>query len=398
MRLIMNRSTRGFVLPSVMFALAIMVVMVIAIKSASDDDRMGSRSVQEGTRSFYAAEAGLNWLVAHWDSLGYNGQMPAAGDTLDTGWRTLPENRATYHAFLQRLGTCTNGGAVWVTVDGRSAAPGSGLRSVQAVVTPTSTSCGGGALVSAGNLTISSGIVDSYNSTSGAYGGANVSANGDVSANGNIALSGSTSIQGDATAHGTVSGGSLDHGTVTAGGPAIVEPQVACPAGPYTASVPLPSGVTYNSATGDLTLSGSAALVLPAPPTTYYFHNVTLSGSSSIAFTSYAQHIDVYISAMLTLSGGGVMNTGADPTKLSIWGCGSNTSNWAISGGSSAYYYMYAPTHNLAISGTSNFYGGFVGNNITVSGGSLIHYDQALGGGGFTGGAVTARTWTEITR
>jgi hypothetical protein len=395
----MNRSTRGFVLPSVMFALAIMAVMVIAIASTSDDDRMGSRSVQEGTRSFYAAEAGLNWLVAHWDSLGYNSQMPAPGDTVDVGWRTLPENRATYHAFLQRLAPCGSGGAVWVTVDGRSAAPGSGLRSVQAVVAPTSPGCGGGAaLIATGKVDISSSYVDSYNSANGPYGGGNVYQNGDVDATGAVKTSGGATIGGDVSSSSTVTGGGIT-GNITTGAPPVNAPTVACPAGPYTASVPAGSGISYNSGTGDLTLSGSAVLTLPVPPTTYYFHKLTLSGSSSIAFSSYTQHIDIYVSNQLTLSGGGVMNTGADPTKLSIWGCGGDTSNWAISGGSFAYYSMYAPNHNLAISGASNYYGMFVGHDIAISGGSMIHYDHALGGGaGATGGAIAARTWTEITR
>ena len=59
----MNRRRRGFILPMVIFALAIMGILLLVLVRTSDDDRMGSRYVLEGTRSFYAAESGAHPVV-----------------------------------------------------------------------------------------------------------------------------------------------------------------------------------------------------------------------------------------------------------------------------------------------------------------------------------------------
>ena len=72
---------RGFVLPIVIFALAIMGVLVAAGATMTQDDRQGSLSVQEGTRSFYAAEAGLNGVVANWSAQQYDTLVVAGGST-----------------------------------------------------------------------------------------------------------------------------------------------------------------------------------------------------------------------------------------------------------------------------------------------------------------------------
>jgi hypothetical protein len=48
------------------------------------------------------------------------------------------------------------------------------------------------------------------------------------------------------------------------------------------------------------------------------------------------------------------------------------------------------------VSGGGNVYGGLVVGSLVNSGGSMIHYDEALGQQGGTG--VVAGSWTEIGR
>src|SRR5439155_18046 len=84
----------------------------------SDVDRDSSLQLQEGARSFYAADAGLNQILAQWADSAYETRVAAAGDSYTFAWRTLPENGSSYRAVLQRLATS---GAISMTVDGRSA-------------------------------------------------------------------------------------------------------------------------------------------------------------------------------------------------------------------------------------------------------------------------------------
>jgi hypothetical protein len=101
------------------------------------------------------------------------------------------------------------------------------------------------------------------------------------------------------------------------------------------------------------------------------------------------------VSGQLDWSGGTLVNPGK-PTDLTVWGCGTNTSDWTVSGGSGAKLALYAPHHLLTVSGGGDVYGGLVVGSLVNSGGSMIHYDEALGQQG--GSSVVAGSWTEIGR
>src|ERR1043166_6326191 len=93
----LNRRRHGFILPMVIFALAIMGVLLLVLVRTTDDDRMGSRYVLEGTRSFYAAESGLNKIVADWTTNTYGNLVAATvGSSADLGWQTVAENGSRY--------------------------------------------------------------------------------------------------------------------------------------------------------------------------------------------------------------------------------------------------------------------------------------------------------------
>ncbi len=245
-------------------------------------------------------------------------------------------------------------------------------------------------------VTISDGTLDSYDSAIGPYGGTNIASNGDVGSNGNITVKGTTAVvHGDATAGGVVSlqnGGTVT-GTITNNAtPPTAIPDVACPSGGYTKSV-FPG---YNSATGDLTVSGT--LTLPAPGT-YYFHTVKVQGGASLAVAS-GGHVDIYIGGQLTVSGGSMVNNSNLATNLTIWGCGTDTTNWTFSsGGTQAYLAIYAPNHNFTLSGGGSVYGSiFVEGALSDTGGSQIHYDEALGRVDGPSGRISLGrgSWTEL--
>src|ERR1043166_7320376 len=126
------RRNGGFILPLVIFALAVMGILLLVLLRTSDDDRMGSRYVLEGTRSFYAAESGLNKIIAAWITNGYGKLAPTVGSSADLGWQTIPENKTRYHGVILKLTANT-----WqLTVDGQSGEGRRGLRTVQVILNP----------------------------------------------------------------------------------------------------------------------------------------------------------------------------------------------------------------------------------------------------------------------
>src|ERR1041384_1624216 len=120
----MGRIRRGFILPMVLFGLAIMGVLVLAVVSTSDDDRHGSRNVLESTRSFYAADAGLNQIVAEFDLNDYRDLVSTPGTTADLGWQSLPGRAGRYRGVIRKLAD----NLIELTVDGRAGGAGPGRR------------------------------------------------------------------------------------------------------------------------------------------------------------------------------------------------------------------------------------------------------------------------------
>ena len=98
-----KQEQRGFALPAVLFVMAILSVLAVGSMMTTGDDREAANGVREGTRAFYAAEAGLNAVLANWATAKYDTLITETGGTLDLGTATLPENGTTYRARIQRI-------------------------------------------------------------------------------------------------------------------------------------------------------------------------------------------------------------------------------------------------------------------------------------------------------
>jgi|ERR1043165_7745967 hypothetical protein len=381
----------------VIFSLAIMGVLVLIIVNTSDDDRLGSRYDFEGTRSFYAAEAGVNSILTNWKANWYEATVPNVGNTNVLAWQTLPQGGGTYRATILKVDNST----YMITVDGQSPGARKGLRTVQVMLTP-----GPGpfnyAIVGGSSVTISGGTVNSFNSDSGAYGGTNIGSNGDIQSNGSgskaIDLSGGT-INGDATAVGSVGGTkgcAVVTGTCSGGQTAVPIPPVSCPASFSPASqVPVSPSSAYDQTTGKLSMSAGNTLTLNSAYSPFSFGDVTLK--APVIIPAGSDHIDIYISGLLSIPSGGLINNQTqDATKLTIWGCGTSTANWAMTAGSNSYFAVYAPNHPVAITGSGAVYGAVVGSSVSMSGGGGLHYDEALAS--VPSVVLIPGSWTEITR
>jgi len=60
------QNRKGFILPTVIFAVTIMSVVAIVALSTATDERRTSRASRESTLAMYAAEAGLRQTYGAW--------------------------------------------------------------------------------------------------------------------------------------------------------------------------------------------------------------------------------------------------------------------------------------------------------------------------------------------
>ncbi len=100
-------------------------VSVILLLNSSNEQKAG-RAMRESARAFYATDAGLNMVVAEWESLRYDTLMATPGDSVDLGSQTL-DNGATYRAQLQRIDDGSGDQVFSVTVRGGTSAGSSSL-------------------------------------------------------------------------------------------------------------------------------------------------------------------------------------------------------------------------------------------------------------------------------
>ncbi len=123
----------GFALAAVLFVMAMLGVLAITSLATTGDERRASVGMRESAKAFYASEAGVNLVLATWDSLQYDTLFAGPGDTVDLGWQTLPENGTDYRAVIQRI---DNGGQVLYALAVEGRAGGGGQRAVSVMLGP----------------------------------------------------------------------------------------------------------------------------------------------------------------------------------------------------------------------------------------------------------------------
>lgn len=370
-------SRKGFVLPSVIFAITIMSVIVIVALNTASDERRASRGTREATLAMYAAEAGLRQTQGAWPSTAVKALNP--GDSLDLGWQNLP-NKAAYRAVIHRV---DKGGLqeYSVVVQGRRTDPTAGITTIVGSV--------GGvpifqhAVYTEEKVTLNNGgSFNSFDSDVAAYNWMTADSAANLRSAVDISIT-QTTVKGDATATGDVTFGSSGYVTgATTSGADVLTPMdiLPCPAGGYTptAKVPTGSGISYNSTSGVLYVWGGNTLTLT--DTSYFFRSIVLTGSSRLVFPG-TPPVNVVLRDSLNADNGIVTNSSAKAANLSFSSCGTSSTPayWALSSsGSNAYYTVYAPNHVVYETGGGDFYGAIVASIYYATGGGRFHYDAAL--------------------
>jgi hypothetical protein len=389
----------GFALAAVLFGLVVMSIFATATLRTSTDEATSVRSFRESGAALFVADAGLRQTIGNWPSAV---ATMNAGDSLDLGWQTL-SNRGRYRAVIHQVDAGGGPPMYLIVVQGRGAGIAAGQRTVVATLAGA-VLFGNGGIVANGNVSLTGGSnTDSFNSANGPYNAATADSAGSVVSNGNVTMSNAaTIIRGNLTVRGTLSSSlSTVTGTTATGAPLTELDTLACPSGGYTPASDMPSapGLSYNATTGVLTIGAwhGTPQNFTLTGSSYYFSSVTIGGGSTLTFTG-STHTDIYISNTLDTGGGSIVNTSQNSTNVSIWACGtSSSSQWRLTGGTSAYFAVYAPTHDIVVSGSGNLYGAIVSKAYTASGGSAVHYDKALASMRTPSVNVVPGSWAELT-
>ncbi|HUG70752.1 MAG TPA: pilus assembly protein TadG-related protein [Pirellulaceae bacterium] len=237
-----------------------------------------------------------------------------------------------------------------------------------------------GPFIGIDKVTISGGsYTDSYNSDAGFYSAVAARHNGHVCSNGSITLSGPSYVDGNALpgpGHTVSTSGSS---YVTGSRAPRTDPLSLAPVdfgdsatNNNNHNIPISDGGNAPLAGTSFNLSGGDHVTLD--PGIYYFSKFTLSGGSGVTITGPTV---IYCTGDFTASGGSVANLSQIPANLQIYCTGGKVD---ISGSSSLYGVVYAPSSKVVRSGgSSDIYGMFVGKELTLSGGGGAHGDEALG-------------------
>ena len=194
------------------------------------------------------------------------------------------------------------------------------------------------------NVVIGAGtLVDSYQSSLGAYGGSNV---------------GSAAVVQAATT--ITNNGGVIHGTLKQNAPAGL------------AVVPVPSGATnlpLGSKTPGTLSIGSASQSITLAPGNYVAANVNVSAPGAIN-VSPAGEVRIWVTGSLNL--GGNLNLNGVPKNLAFLVTSSGFVN--INTGA-LYGLVYAPTSGMFVG--SPVFGTVVGKSVTLNSGAAVHFDQS---------------------
>jgi hypothetical protein len=286
-------------------------------------------------------------------------------------------------------------------------------RRVEAIVRPVSSF--DQAIISSGTLDLTNQniVVDSYDSkdpnksTNGLYDASKRQQNGDIATDGTLIEAGNAHIYGDVSTNaGTVSGAANITGVERTDFYQALIP-VADP------SWPLVNPATF-TVTGTTTLNSSATR--GSPTSRYRLDRIALSGGQTLRLAGNADgsqaYIEVYVSGDISvtgnaqivldpgvsasiyfagnvdIAGNGLVNSRNQPQDLQLYGV-TPPANVAehvnLAGNAQLTAAVYAPGHDVTVNGggsSGHVFGSIVGNTVTMTGVTNLHFDEALSGSG----------------
>lgn len=228
-------------------------------------------------------------------------------------------------------------------------------------------------------------VIDSYDSRNGAYGGANVAANGDIgtnsTANSTVSLVGNATVNGDAQ----VGPGATPSNVISIGPNAELNGNASAATAPKVFPMP----VTTTVSQGDLKIAGKQTVTLGAG--TYHYDSLSITGQAQLRA---AGPVEIYVDGAVDVGGNGVATQANLPPNLIIYVTGS--AGVKLHGNGAFYGAIYAPSSDVMNVGNGELFGAVVSNTYQQSGNGSVHYDEALSNvGGSTNAGISMKSWRE---
>jgi Flp pilus assembly protein TadG len=236
-------------------------------------------------------------------------------------------------------------------------------------------------LSAGGNLT-----TDSFDSYDGSYVSSMAGNRGSVCSDGPITVSGDAAIRGDVQAgeeDDIYIGGSSEEVTgqignrMTALNLPAVDPSGAAVINSNASLLPYPdpdgsgSIQPLHPVSRDFTLISGAVYSLP--PGTYYFHDMTLAGGSTLNIVGQTT---IYLTGDLDRQAGSIINNNtalAANLRIRMTGGTADIANNNLFHG-----VIYGPNTDITYRGTAEYFGALVGKTLTITGDATAHYDESL--------------------
>jgi hypothetical protein len=198
---------------------------------------------------------------------------------------------------------------------------------------------------------------DSYNSRTGLTGD-----QGDVLSNGGVTMSNSATVNGNATATSFSLSGSSK----------ITKRRILPTQLTSFLAVSVPVDLTD---LGTIKLSKGSMRTLG--PGSYQVKDVSLSGGT-LVIDNAAGPVTLYVTGQFTVSSGQVMMTDPNPEKFAMYIA--STKQAAVNSNGTFAGVIYAPRAVVTLTGSGQFWGSFIGQQMKLTGSARIHYDPALRG------------------
>jgi Tfp pilus assembly protein PilX len=388
---------RGSIMVLALGFMVVLLVIAAGVHAAVLNQLRGSGALRQRTAAYALAEGGIARAMAWFNATNY--QLPGAATLTETvpvkllaGLTPIVLPSSHPNAYTDSFGQGRSGvvtsfnqyltnqsGAVgnysvvsslmaqspetWEII--ATATVGGTTRQVGAVLIREQNALFGDALFGRDSVAMSgNGVIDSYDSSAGAYGGSNVFQTGNVRSNGDIGLSGNATVRGDAMA-------GPDRTVSTSGNASVTGSKQSAPS---AKQLPAPSVPALALAVGAISLSGNNTRTLIAG--NYLASSLSISGNGSLIIDSTLGPVNLYVSGDISISGNGINNVSGVPSKFNLVSTG--TAGVSFSGNANFSGTVYAPGSELNLTGNGTMYGAFVGARMRVSGNGAIHYDKVL--------------------
>jgi len=135
-------------------------------------------------------------------------------------------------------------------------------------------------------------------------------------------------------------------------------------------------------------------LIIKGDVTLWVTGNFTIGGNGNNAGYVYIEpqaKLMLYVGGAANISGGGIVNGAGSPANFSYLGLPTNKT-LRYSGTADFVGTINAPQADFVIGGGASVYGGIICNSFTGGGGSGVHYDKSLSGGGM----FMVTSWREL--